>query len=230
MSTMEHKPMGLAGIVARCVLLTPKGVRPDTDLLAALDRRDLTLVRHDSEFTAIAEICRCARDDAEAIRRGRRGEGLILLLMHPHRLNDPAGLVHAVERYAPHAAIWMFSATGSPRLRSVTVNDVAGWVSDEPTTTLTPGATRTGPAGATSAAAMMGAVRTAHAETWPASPSLVQPKPLPLADRAAFSDVAVPPRKGPVRQDGDHGSSGQGLSSEELSMLLADDPESSQNE
>ena len=53
MSTMEHKPMGLAGIVARCVLLTPKGVRPDADLLAALDRRDLTLVRHDSEFTAI---------------------------------------------------------------------------------------------------------------------------------------------------------------------------------
>lgn len=222
MSTMEHKPMGLAGIVARCVLLTPKGVRPDADLLAALDRRDLTLVRHDSEFTAIAEICRCARDDADAIRRGRRGEGLILLLMHPHRLNDPAGLVHAVERYAPHAAIWMFASTGSPRLRAVTVNDVAGWVSREP-------------ARAEPVPAMPPAARSVSAEPWasrpaPMPPTLIQPKPLPMADRAPFSDVPTHPRREPACQDGVFGSSGQGLSSEELSMLLADDPESSQNE
>jgi hypothetical protein len=117
----------LTGIAARCVLLHPPRESPESELLDALKRPDLAILSTDNVYVALAELCAAARQDADAMRAGQKSSGLILLLAHPLRLTDPASLVHAAERYAPHASVWMFDPAGTPRLRSAKAEDVESW-------------------------------------------------------------------------------------------------------
>ncbi len=120
------QPMSLAksqlnGIAARCVLLCPPRMTPETELLDALNRPDLALIRTDNVYVALAELCAAARREVKAMKAGERTEGLILLLAYPTKLTDPAALVRTAERYAPHASIWLCDPAGTPRLRAVRV-------------------------------------------------------------------------------------------------------------
>lgn len=106
------------------MMLLPRGVEPDRDLLAALTRRELDVRRCDSALVAFAQLVRHAAE----VRDGRASSvGQILLLVEPHKLGDPAGLIRAVEHYAPKVASWLFDASGTPKLRAVQAGDVEAW-------------------------------------------------------------------------------------------------------
>lgn len=194
----------LVGIAARCVLLAPPGSSPDPELLEALNRPDLALVQTDNIFIALAELCAAARRDVETLRAGGRGDGLILLLSHPGRLNDPASLVHAAERYAPHASVWLFDPAGTPRLRAVRVDDVTAW---------------------------MQAAEAKAAKAVAAASAISIPKISPGRDELRQLSGPRPERTSPYsREIGKDRQDSEILSTEELAMLLAVDPPGVHNE
>ncbi|QOI99636.1 MAG: hypothetical protein HRU70_03750 [Phycisphaeraceae bacterium] len=190
---------------ATCVVLCPAGIEPGAELLAALTRPDLDLVHCRHELIALAEVC----------RRGRRGRnGLILLLVHPTRQPSAAELVRTVERYAPRTVVWMFDDGASPRLRAVQPADVEGWV------IAAEGSGRPGLA--------------LGVPTGPTPPVGVERAKARLDDR--ICEVVTKPAAGGIlgttrdAEDGQSGDIGQVLTSEELSMLLADGEEPKHNE
>jgi hypothetical protein len=195
----------LNGISARCVLLSPPRTVPERELLDALNRPDLAMVRTDNVYVALAELCAAARREVECLKAGRRGEGLILLLAYPSKLTDPAALVRTAERYAPHASVWLFDPSSTPRLRAVRVDDVEGW------TTLNSGEEE----------------QRADANRRPSTPVVSpgrvamngqRPEPESLSVESFDRKLALGREHGKDRQAGGL------LSSEELSMLLAIDP------
>lgn len=200
------KPMSLAkgqlnGISARCVLLCPQRHGPDSELLEALNRPDLALIRTDNVYVALAELCAAARREVRAMNAGERSEGLILLLSHPTKLSDPAALVRTAERYAPHASIWLFDPAGSPRLRAVRVADVEGWASLSEARPPTNRAVST--------------------------PVVSRGQSANSAGNRAADQLSAESRTRKVAlgsQDGKDRQAGGLLSSEELAMLLAIDP------
>jgi hypothetical protein len=200
------QPMSLAksqlnGIAARCVLLCPPRMTPETELLDALNRPDLALIRTDNVYVALAELCAAARREVKAMKAGERTEGLILLLAYPTKLTDPAALVRTAERYAPHASIWLFDPAGTPRLRAVRVADVESWASlSEPR----PAANRPAPAPVVPRGQSATPSRNRATEQ--------------LSAETSERKVAI------GSQDGKDRRAGGLLSSEELSMLLAIDP------
>ncbi len=105
--------------VAACVMLAPPNWATDPELDQALRRKDVEVIRVTSPWVAMAEVCRRARD--------RRTLGIILLLVEPAALTEPATLARCVERYAPRTACWMFDRSQGPRLRSVQPKDLESW-------------------------------------------------------------------------------------------------------
>jgi hypothetical protein len=204
---MSRLSVQLTGIAARCVLLHPPRETPDGELLDALKRPDLAILSTDNVYVALAELCTAARQDADAMRSGHKASGLILLLAHPLRLTDPALLVHTVERYAPHASVWMFDASSVPRLRAAKAEDVESWASAQTPRPYTPPK-------ATNPAISPG--RTA---------ALRSERPLP-----ELSGHTNGPITSQHRDFGKDRHNGGLLSSEELAMLLALDAGGGHNE
>jgi hypothetical protein len=184
-------------------MLTPPGETPDGELREALNRPDLHVTGTDNEYVALAEVCAACRHDVERMKAGSRGAGLILLLAYPQRLSDPAGLVHAAERYAPQTAVWMFDPASVPRLRAVKVEDLASW---ERATT----AAQTRPA----PTAPMGGPALAAAANPRVSPGRG-------ASNKQLSAIPAPDSVDPRREAGKDRQDGGLLSEEELAMLLA---------
>jgi hypothetical protein len=195
----------LNGISARCVLLSPPRTVPERELLDALNRPDLAMVRTDNVYVAFAELCAAARREVECMKAGQRGEGLILLLAYPTRLTDPAALVRTAERYAPHASVWLFDPSGTPRLRAVRVEDVEGWASSA----LAQDDSRVTPNRAPSSPVVLPGRSASHGE---------DREPAQLSVKSFDRKLAL------GREDGKDRQAGGLLSSEELSMLLAIDP------
>lgn len=195
-------------------MLAPSGVEVDAELFAALDRRDLAITKCEAELVAFAYLCRHAQQSITDTRQGHRGEGLILLLVQPLRLEDPAALVHAVERYAPHAAIWMFDPSSSPRLRAVKVDDVVAWSAAPPPPT------RISADRPTLSLNCMPVV--SRGESTPRSGNSSEPKP-------RLSGQENSGKQTESRYPAGNGENGQLLTTEELSMLLADDAEGAHN-
>ncbi len=195
-------------------MLAPGGVEVDAELFAALDRRDLAITKCEAELVAFAYLCRHAQQSVSDTRQGHRGEGLILLLVQPLRLEDPAALVHAVERYAPHAAIWMFDPSSSPRLRAVKVEDVVAWSAAPPPPTRI-STDRT-------SMAMGGMPVVSRGDSLPRSGAAIEQKP-----RLSGHENGGKPTES--RYPAGNGENGQLLTTEELSMLLADDAEGAHN-
>ena len=195
-------------------MLAPGGTEVDAELFAALDRRDLAITKCESELVAFAYLCRHAQQGVADTRQGHRGEGLILLLVQPLRLEDPAALVHAVERYAPHAAIWMFDPSSTPRLRAVKVEDVVAWSAAPPPPTRISADRPTMGLGNTPVVS--------RGESTPRSGNGSEPKP-----RLSVHENGGNPTES--RYPAGTGESGQLLTTQELSMLLADDAEGAHN-
>ncbi len=193
-------------------MLAPSGVEVDPELFAALDRRDLAITKCEAELVAFAYLCRHAQQGVSDTRQGKRGEGLILLLVQPLRLEDPAALVHAVERYAPHAAIWMFDPSSSPRLRAVKVDDVVAWsAAPPPPTRISIDRHSRTPVPVLSLG-----------QSNPTAGVLAEPKPrLSGHENGGHTSES--------RYAAGNGENGQLLTTEELSMLLADDAEGAHN-
>lgn len=206
---MPSSPSQLVGISARCVLLTPAKTSPDRELLEALNRPDLALISTDNVYLALAELCSAARRDVESLKAGKKGEGLILLLSHPMRLADPAAVVHTAERYAPHASVWLFDPSSTPRLRAVTIEDLTAW---------TKASEGKAPVASMGGAAAVGS-------------GLGSPKISPGRGAAKeLSGDRIDRKFAPGRETGKDRQDGGLLSSEELAMLLAVDPPGAHNE
>ena len=163
------------------------------------------MVHTDNVYVALAELCAAARREVECLKAGQRGEGLILLLAYPTRLTDPASLVRTAERYAPHASVWLFDPSCTPRLRAVRVEDVEGWAS---------------------ANAACDESRTAPNST-PPSPVVSPGRTAENGQNRAVGQLSVESFDRKLALGREHGKDGRAgglLSSEELSMLLAIDP------
>jgi hypothetical protein len=158
-------------------------------------------------YVALAELCAAARQDADAMRAGQKSSGLILLLAHPLRLTDPASLVHAAERYAPHASVWMFDPSGTPRLRAAKTEDVESWATAQ--------------------------MPRSVAASKPVLPVIPPGRAAGVRAEGAESKLSVqsePPIASANREFGKSRQDGGLLSSEELAMLLALDAGGGHNE
>lgn len=218
---------------ADCVVLCPPGVEPDAELLAALDRRELTIRRArpadsnptpgiNSEYAAMAAVCTLMKATVADVRAGRESRGVILLIVEPRLIDKAPDLVHAIERYAPHAAIWCYQATSSPRMSPVTPDDVSSWLDPDhahspdspqirpvqPSASLNSPSARTQSATPAHPASPVATSVTSH-------PALAHPM---LPDHRVFLDLDQPRQSGKPRKDREP------LSQAELSMLLADEP------
>lgn len=116
-STLDHCPP--AHVAADCVLVHPAGAEPSGELRDALARHRIGVRRATSNFDALAQLAK--------LSRSALGRPCILLLAHPTRLDRPAELMAAAQRYTPGAACWVFDPSSSPRLRAATTDDAKAW-------------------------------------------------------------------------------------------------------
>lgn len=215
---------------ADCVVLCPPGAEPDAELIAALDRRELTIRRPRpadtksgsrgcGEFAAMAKVCQLMKATVADVRAGRESRGVILLIVEPRLLDKAPDLVHAIERYAPHAAIWCYQAASSPRMRPVTPDDVSSWL--DPDSHEHPrGASDPLHSASPTSVPPRSAIAPAHTQP-PAAlgvnrrANIAQPV---LPDHRVFLDLDS------SRQAGQSRKNREPLSQAELAMLLADEP------
>lgn len=193
---------------AHCVVLSPNGVEPSLELLAALDRKELNVLRVRNEFAAMSRVCRLLKSTVEDVRSGRKASGVILLLVEPKRIAKAPDLVHAVERYAPHAAVWRYEAATSPRMKPISPDDVSSWLESFDTDA--------------------GSKPTAQAAKPAPAPKLpiAELEPRPLNE---LPDLPVATVRPEPRELGQRRRNREPLSQAELSMLLADDAASDDN-
>lgn len=196
---------------ARCVVLCPQGVEPSIELLAALDRKELTILRVRNEFAAMSRVCRLLKSTVDDMRSGRKASGVIMLLVEPRQIAKAPDLVHAVERYAPHAALWRYESETSPRMKPITPEDVSSWLesiaAEEPTPR-----------------------HNAHVPASSTAPVAAHPKPsAEPRPQTMLPDLPLPAERTEPREIGQRRRDREPLSQAELSMLLADDITSDDN-
>lgn len=105
---------------AECVVVHPHGEEPSAELKNALSRHGVRIVRARNSFDALAHLCRLGSE--------RPGQpALILLLAHPERVHEAAGLYRAAQKYVPRASCWVFHPDSTPRLRVATSGDAEQW-------------------------------------------------------------------------------------------------------
>ena len=206
-----------------CVMLLPRSVEPDNELLNALTRRDLDVHRADSALVAFARLVRHIADVRDGVAAAT---AQILLLVEPARLGDPAGLIRSVEHYAPKVACWLFDPTSTPKLRAVQAADVESWAERAQARREAADTTPLAADWATpyKLVAQSNGV-SAEIEATPATPGRsVGVGSAPAAN--GTSNARPNPPSSPSRANG---TLGQLLSSDELAMLLASDRTMSQN-
>lgn len=111
-----------------CVLWHAQDWPPSQELRTALDRRGMTVYRHDERPAVLADVCRL-----RGTRQGLGGRPAIIVFVEPDHLLRPDEMKEVIDRYAPTTACWQYRATGNPQLRAVTDQDVQRWRAERPT-------------------------------------------------------------------------------------------------
>ena len=206
---------------ARCIVWHAPHAAPPEELLLAVERPDLDVVRCRDEYAAMALVCRGSGPARERVRR-RQGQGPgpipILLIVEPALVASGSAdrgavarvLTH-VRRYAPRAAVWIYEAAHLQPLRALTHAEIAALATPAPSL-------RLADSGASSATGVQPG-------------ATIEPKPtVPLAGPASLSG---PVPLGGGMNDPIHPFAGEGavgpsasLSDAELSMLLSPEGES----
>ncbi|HYE61605.1 MAG TPA: hypothetical protein VD997_06390 [Phycisphaerales bacterium] len=211
---------------ARCVVWRAKGSAIPAQLERALVTAGCIGVHVRNEFDAMVELCR-ARAVGEL-----SGLAHVLLIVEPKQLPDIGEVLDIVERYAPQAVLWAYESSPAERIRAVTAEERSAWVK-KPKGWLDGGPEpepRVGVAGADSTivgdpaatrTVKMNGPRLKLAGEGPGIPAaagedgaLMSDNPLHGAGAAAEMRDARP---------------GHALTDEELSMLLAIEPDKGQN-
>lgn len=107
---------------ARCVIWRAPDADVPPDLRLALRQRGLWYTECDTACWAVAEVCRLDRDEENT--------PVILLLLTPKTLDQVEEMLGVCERYAPHAAHWVYDEQAEPKLH--TVIHVGSSTSDNP--------------------------------------------------------------------------------------------------
>jgi len=89
---------------------------PPPKLLAALADRQIAVLRVQSAFRALAEVCRRGRSELPA-----------LIVVHPEMMANVVQLWEARSRYAPAARLWMYGPSADPKLRAIVDADITAW-------------------------------------------------------------------------------------------------------
>lgn len=188
----------------RCVLVTPSA--PPTELLDALNRKQLDIREHHSVISAMSEVMQHARQ----LKAGGTREPLVLLVVDRARVPRADELVAACAIYAPHAVAWTYDPTAKPALRSY---------HNPPANTPRP---ETPPA---QSPAPRQSPRIVISHTPPPSPQItVVRRPTDPGLRLAGTGPASPrPEAKPVTPAEQPDENPPALSDEELRMLLSDD-------
>lgn len=101
---------------------------PPPDLVQSLERRGVELTACTTPYSAIARACLLERENDERTDDPTQRDSLVLVLVTPSRLRQPAEVVDAMRRYAPRTACWWYDAGANPRLRAVVDDDVDQWI------------------------------------------------------------------------------------------------------
>ena len=120
-------PPSVEGVV--CVALCPAAggstrngsvaaapVSLPVELREVLAQRRAAVHAEAEPLLALAALVKHERRLAAAPKSGAKGEPLLLLLVEPSRLGRVEGLIAAVSKYAPHAAVWTFDSTAARKL------------------------------------------------------------------------------------------------------------------
>lgn len=190
------------------MLWLPPGEAPPQALVASLQRRSLPWVPVHDGYDALAEVLLRRRS------LGRRG--VVLVLVHPTRL-DLAGLVvDALGRAQAGVAVWRFDPGLTPVLAVARRSELATvFVRSEHEARPWPGVPDRGHR---SAPARPVPIASPHASTHAAAHAL----PSPHADDAAWRSQNTPSTPEPGRPPDDEPTAASLLTDEELRMLLAD--------
>lgn len=94
---------------ARCVIWRANDATVPAELRTALQQRGLWFTECDTSSWAIAEVCRLEDDEIP----------VILLLLSPQDLEGAEAVLAVCERYAPHAAHWVYDEAADPKLHTV---------------------------------------------------------------------------------------------------------------
>jgi hypothetical protein len=113
---------------SRCVLWHAPGTAPPADLVQSLERRGVELTACTTPYSAIARACLRERENDERTDDPSQRDSLVLVLVTPLRLEQPAEVVDAMRRYAPRTACWWYDPSANPRLRAVVDEDVDQWL------------------------------------------------------------------------------------------------------
>jgi hypothetical protein len=115
---------------SRCVLWHAPGVALPSDLVISLERRGVRLSSCTSAYAAIAQVCLHERANDERTDDPAQRESLVLVLVTPKQLAQPAEVVDAMRRYASRTACWWYDPSANPRLRAVVDADVEQWLAE----------------------------------------------------------------------------------------------------
>lgn len=94
---------------ARCVIWRAQDTAVPAELRSALQQRGLWFTECDTASWAIAEVCRIDDDDTP----------VILLMLSPKDLDGVETVLGVCERYAPHAAHWVYDDQADQKLHTV---------------------------------------------------------------------------------------------------------------
>ena len=96
-------------------------------LIESLRRHGAEIRTARDPYTALTLACRATHATAEAHPDRAAPRAILILLVDPPALTDPAGFVDAVRRYAPRSACWWYHSGASPAFRAVTPADLESW-------------------------------------------------------------------------------------------------------
>lgn len=207
----DHTP----GRSARCVVWHAKGRGLDPDLSRALAKRpEFEVVRCESEFAAMAEVCR------------DRDRPTVLLLVEPEQLSEREDVLRLLPVYAPATRTWRFDAAASPSLRAVTPEGRGREASEG-----TSGAGHRGPEAPVASPLIEGVIGTSRVKVAPPPPRLRLAGEGPA--RQSSAGEVKPARAGAANagtgepelpsEASEPADASRLLSEEELAMLLSTD-------
>lgn len=120
----EHSPHAGASV---CILWQPPGSDTPLALVESLRRHGAEIRSARDPYAALTLACRATRPAADAPPGGAPPRAILILLVDPPALPDPAGFIDAVRRYAPRSACWWYHSGASPAFRAVTPADLDAW-------------------------------------------------------------------------------------------------------
>lgn len=220
-SHTEQSPHAAASV---CILWQPAGSDTPMALIESLRRHGAEIRSARDPYTALTLACRATGAAADADPDRAPPRAILILLVDPPSLSDPAGFVDAVRRYAPRSACWWYHSGASPAFRAVTPADLEAWRAppaapdrESPVTrgpsdatpppmAFTPAASRTSPSPSHRArpADPAGPLRRMNSQAQPAPGAGQGPPRLRLAhtetQRPAAPSPALPPEPEPKPQ------------------------------